>query len=310
MHDSVNGRVTGVIAVQDPTGRASLAGSGDGRHFVIETAEGSSVRLYRLSLSPDGRPALQLAATYSQRSILGGGQLALSPDGTETAIAQSGLTPCPGGIRGTGCDDFQIQVVNLATRKTRIWNEYFPMSAFPSYGPGELTWAGDTALVFTVTRAKAPDGAGPASVTVRTLDTAAAGNDVVTSAPIPLPATLGPETRLTAADGGREIIGTSCADSRSGTALHGTGVARVVELSAADGWAIHEYRTQSTYFRWPAREQVAFESSCAVESVDPTGQNALVLAFGLGRFHDGAYTALPGFQLDLTSSDPEAEAAW
>jgi hypothetical protein len=47
-----------------------------------------------------------------------------------------------------------------------------------------------------------------------------------------------------------------------------------------------------------------------VPSADPSGQYALVLAFGLGRFHAGVYTALPGFQLHLTNGEPTAQAAW
>jgi hypothetical protein len=306
VRDSANGRETGAITVPNDAGHwASLAGSGDGRHFVIEAGEASSSRFYRLTLSPEGQPALQLAATYRDISMLAGeGQLALSPDESEMAVSQTAFGACP----SAGCNDFRVQVVNLAAGKIRNWNEYLPGSLFPRYEPGVLNWASDTALMFTVTRTNSQDAAGPASVTIRTLDTAAPGNRVVTSVPIPLPATtLGSDVRLTAVDGGSELVGTSCVDSRSrsANALHGTGVARVVELSAAGRWAVHEYRTQTTYFRWPAREQLAFDGGCSVESVDPTGQNALVLAFGLGRFHDGACTALPGFQLYRADGDPK-----
>jgi hypothetical protein len=125
-----------------------------------------------------------------------------------------------------------------------------------------------------------------------------------------LPAPVGYPNRLTVADGGSEVFGASCVDSKSSTTLYGTGVARVVELSAAGGWAAHLFRTQTADFRSPAHEEVGIGTDCAVLSTDPTGQYALVLAFGLGRFHDGTYTPLPGFQLYLAQGDPTAQAAW
>jgi hypothetical protein len=313
VRDTVNGQETGSLTVPNAEGRwAALAGTGDGRHFVVEAASTSGSRFYALSVSADGRPALRLAATYSSTTNpLPNGPMALSPDGTEVALSWTILGPCPAGSPSLGCNDFQIEVLNLVTKATRTWNEYLPSVAFPRYTPGVVSWASNTSLMFTWDRTNSQTADGPASVAIRTINTAAPGNDVTTSAPISIPATVANPTRMTVADQGREIIGTSCAPAGSSTAvLRGTGVARVVELSAADGWAVHQYRTQTTYFRWPARVQVATDTSCMVESVDPSGQYALVLAFGLGRFYDGIYTPMPGFQLYLTNGDPMAQAAW
>jgi hypothetical protein len=309
VRSSVTGRETGALTVPNAVGHwAALAGAGDGRQFALETGTSSSVRFYSLSVSRNGRPALRLAATYPYSEMVLNRSIALSPNGNEVALSQTGAAPCLGNAR-RDCEDFQIEVINLATRATRTWNEDLP-TAFPLYTPGVPTWAGNTLLTFTLSRINSATAPGPASVAIRTLNTASPGSDMVTSAPLPLPAAVRHSAHMTVTDGGSEVIGTSCVDSRSSASLHGTGVARVVELSAADGWAVRQFRTQTTYFRWPAREQVAFETSCTVLSTDPTGQYALVLAFGLGRFHDGVYTPLPGFHLYLTTGDPVAQAAW
>jgi len=311
VRSSVTGRETGALTVPNAKDHwANLAGTGDGRQFALEVSTSSSVRFYSLAVSAAGRPALRLAATYPDPDAVVDGSMALSPNGTEVAVWWTIITRCPGSS-GADCNDFQIQVVNLSAKTTRTWDEYSPMSPSPSYEPGTPTWAGNTLLKFTWARINRTSSlTAPVSFVIRTLNTAKPGNDIVSSPAVSLSATVGYPNRMTVADGGGEVIGTSCVDSRSSTALHGTGVARVVELSAADGWALRQFHTQTTYFRWPAREEVAFDTSCEVLSTDPTGQYALVLAFGLGRFHDGAYTPLPGFQLFLTTGDPVAQAAW
>jgi hypothetical protein len=81
----------------------------------------------------------------------------------------------------------------------------------------------------------------------------------------------------------------------------GTDQARILELSAATGQLLRVLHTQVLRVQYTQTagssgaggEQEA-PGTCAVPSVDPSGDHVLVQAFSFGRIDNGFFTALPG----------------
>jgi hypothetical protein len=304
VRDSANGTVTGSVPLPGTFAAAgqSVTASPDGRTFAIaanlisaKTLPGTVAMLYFwLPVSADGHPGTpaELPVGTGNAEPLTG--MALSPDGAMLALSleRFGFTT---NIAPYG----DVEVINLATGKIRTWTGH----SQPGYHPGAPTWGNDGRTLTFPWWHITSQTTGAAVITgVRELDTAAPGSNLLASRLTGFPtATENLQSAVITSDG-HDIVASSC---RGGD--HDTAVARIVELSAADGQLVRVLRTQTTRFANATDEQDALDESCAVLSVDATGQHALVQAFSFGRIDNGVFTALPGAP---PSSVLFAAAAW
>jgi len=141
-----------------------VVAAADDRSFLLTAnvfRHGSLIsRYYELRLSRDGRPTrlIPLRIGVLARSAGGIGTTALSPDGTELAIAaQAG-------------SDAMIAVVTLASGRVRIWVEPGRAQAL-----GPLSWVGGRLLAFGW---RSRGARGPQ---IRVLDPAAVGDRLIAS---------------------------------------------------------------------------------------------------------------------------------
>jgi hypothetical protein len=286
---SGNGHVMGSIAIPVPEGNAISPVSGepfastDDRHFVIVVSRGgdlpgvADVTLFRVSVSPDGRPGELSQLNFDSQGVPVIGA-ALSPDGKMLALSLVNEFPPPGALYGS------VEIINVASGATRTWTG----RSAPGYWPGVPAWASDGSVVVLWWH-DTGNGMDPAEITgVRWLDAAAPGGSLTAAPlaafPVPVP---GLQSAMIAPGGG-EVIGSSC---RAG---HRTATARVIELSATNGQLIRVLRTQTARFGNDADAADAVFSQCQVLSVAGDGDHVLVQAFAFGRIDNGVSTPLPG----------------
>jgi hypothetical protein len=225
--------------------------------------------------------------------------MALSPDGTMLALSLERF-----GITTNIAPYGNVEVVNLVTGKIRTWTGH----GAPGYYPGAPTWGNDGRTLTFPWRHITSQITGAAVITgVRELDAAAPGSNLLASRLTGFPTAAQGLQSAVITSGGRDIIASSCRGIANSGRYHDTAVARIVELSAADGQLVRVLRTQTTRFANATDEQDALDESCAVLSADATGQHVLVQAFSFGRIDNGVFTALPGAP---PSSVLFAAAAW
>jgi hypothetical protein len=286
---SGDGHVAGSIAIPVPAGNARSPVSGepfastDDRHFVIVVSRGgdlpgvADVTLFRLSVSPDGRPGELSQLNFDSQGVPVIGA-ALSPDGRMLALSLVNEFPPPGALYGS------VEIINVASGATRTWTG----RSAPGYWPGVPAWASDGAVVVPWWH-DTGNGMDPAEITgVRWLDATAPGGSLTATPlaafPVPVP---GLQSAMIAPGGG-EVIASSC------HAGHHTATARVIERSATNGQLIRVLRTQTARFGNDADAADAVFSQCQVLSVAGDGDHVLVQAFAFGRIDDGVFTSLAG----------------
>jgi hypothetical protein len=284
---SGDGHVTGSVAIPVAAGtaRAVVAagafGGADGRHFVIVVSRGgdlpgvADVTLFRLTVSPDGRPGRPARLNFDSDGVPVTGA-AVSPDGRMLALSLTREFPPGDAPYGS------VELIDVATGATRTWTG----QDAPGYWPGVPSWAGDGTVI-------APwwHSTNPATITgVRELDVARPGGRLLAARLVAFPAPVRGLESAMIAPGGGDIFASSC---RAGP-RRDTGTARIVELSAADGRLVRVLRTQTARFRTGADVQDAIRSACQVLSVAGDGGQVLFQAFTLGRIGNGVFASLPG----------------
>jgi hypothetical protein len=297
---SADGHVTGSVAVPVPAGDAPSPvvgepfASADDRHFVIVVSRGgdlpgvADVTLFRLTVSPDGRPGKLSRLNFDSRGVPVIGA-ALSPDGRMLALSLVSAFPPPGAEYGS------VEVINVASGATRTWTGL----GAPGYWPGVPAWTDDGAVVVPWWH-DTGNGMAPAEITgIRWLDAAAPGGSLAAAPLADFTAPVADLQSALLAPGGGEVITSSC---RAG---HHTATVRVEELSATDGQLIRVLRTQTARFANDADATGAVFSQCQVLSVAGDGDHMLVQAFAFGRIDNGVFTPLPGTTRVLPVS-----AAW
>jgi hypothetical protein len=269
--------------------------SADGRHVVIVVSRGgdlpgvAGVSLFRLTVSPDGRPEGLGRVSFASTGVPVTGA-DLSPDGKMLALSLVHQFP-PGLLYGS------VEVINLATGATRTWTG----RGAAGYWPGVPSWAGDDAVAVPWWH-DIGHGMLPAVVTgVRTLDPAAPSGSLLAARLVSFPAPVQGLQSVVITPGGDAIIASSCHPGQDHTAT-----ARIAELSAATGQLVRVLRTQTARFRNSADAQDAITSMCQVLSVAGHGSNVLAQAFTFGRISSQAFTRLPG----TTPRVLEVSAAW
>jgi len=300
VHDSRDGAVTGSTVVPAPTPAfgADVTGAADDRTFVVGAPEvgaggKAAYHLFRLLLSGRGVPG-RLTELRGLAIALGSGWvtgIALSPDGGKLAVAIQGWVP-----RAPVFMPFAvIDVVDLRTRQTRSWR-----SPVTGYWAGAPSWTDrNTTLAFPWWHEayRVMIGVDGLIVGFGQLNTAARH--------APLPGTLiaPPVSVLRSvvfAAGNTRGVAAACQESAAGTA--GTISAWTGEISRADPGRFRVFHTEAEHFI-DTRTAAALGSSCAVLSVDPSGQHALVYGFSFGRLDGAVFTALP-------AEDGSSSAAW
>jgi hypothetical protein len=297
---SADGHVTGSVTlpVAASTGRTVVGGepfgSPDGRNFLIVVSRGGDLpgvsddTLFRLAVSPDGRPGKLSQIGFDSRGVPVIGA-ALSPDGKMVALSLVNEFP-PGTLYGS------VDVIYLASGAIRTWAD--PSAA--GYWPGAPAWASDSTVVVPWWH-DTGHGMIPAEITgVRQLDLAAPGGSLAGTRLAAFSAPVPDLESAVLAPGGGQLITSSC---RTG---HHTASVQVAELSAVDGQLVRALRTQTAQFRNDADAQDAVFSECQVLSVAGDGNQVLVQAFGFGRIDNGAFTSLSG----ITPRDLQVLAAW
>ena len=290
---SGNGHVTGSVALPVPAGtpRSPVSGepfgtAGDG-HVIIVVSRGgdlpgvADVTLFRLTITPDGRPAGLGQLNFDSKGVPVTGA-ALSPDGKMLALSLVHEFP-PGTLYGS------VEVLSVAsgisatTPTTRTWTG----QGAPGYWAGVPSWAGDGTVVVPWWHSTSQSTV-PAEITgVRELDLAAPGGNLAAARLVAFPApALGLASAVIAPGG--DIVTSSC---RAG---HRTATARVAELSAANGRLIRVLRTQTARFPDDADAQDAILATCQVLAVAGDGDHVLVQALAFGRIDNGVFTSLPG----------------
>jgi hypothetical protein len=304
VHDSVTGRALASVPVPfASSGSAflpSVTAGDDDSNFVILANErvpgGSAAALYQLHIGGGGRSAslTRLPVTFPAR--VQGSSVALSPDGSELAIADipQRSSSCCSSINS------QIQVVSLATGSWRTWTV-----RTANVMPVNLSWADDQHLVFLLAGASRND--------YHVLDVAAPGNDLTDTQPIAAAEDIAgylPIGFIT--PGGQALITSTVHNVRDGDGRT-TVVARIVELSARTGRVLHVlYQTSQLATR--AEPVTSLDAQCNVISPDPSARRALVACFGFGRLADGRFTPLPGISspqsMWLSGPNVRGTAAW
>lgn len=300
VHDSRDGAVTGstVVPTPDPGFSADITGAADDRTFVVGAPEAGADRkatyhLFRLLLSGRGVPG-RLTELRGLAIALGSGWvtgIALSPDGGKLAVAIQGWAP-----RAPVFTPFAvIDVVDLRTRQTRSWR-----SPVTGYWAGAPSWTDqNTTLAFPWWH--------EAYQVMIGIDGLIVGFGQLNTADLhaPLPGTLiaPPASALRSvvfASGSTRGVAAACQESAAGTA--GTISAFTGEISRADPGRFQVFHTEAEHFI-DSRTAEILGSSCAVLSVDPSGQHALMYGFSFGRLDGGVFTALP-------AEDGSSSAAW
>jgi hypothetical protein len=285
---SGDGHVTGSVAIPVPAGtlRSPVGGapfgSADDRHIVIVVSRGgdlpgvAGVTLFRLAVSPDGRPGELRQLGFGSRGVPVTGA-ALSPDGRMLALSLVHEFP-PGPLYGS------VEVINVAGGATRTWTG----RGAPGYWPGVPSWASGGTVVVPWWHSTSQSMIAADLTGVRALDLAGPGGSLAAARLVAFPAPAQGLQSAMIAPGGGDVITSSC---RAG---HRTATARVAELSAASGRLVRVLRTQTARFGNDAEAQDAILSACQVLSVAGDGDHVLVRAFAFGRIDNGVFTSLPG----------------
>lgn len=297
---SGDGHVTGSVAIPVPTGtpRSPVGGepfgSADDRHFVVIVSRGgdlpgvADVTLFRLTVSPAGRPGRLSQLTFDSQDVPVTGA-ALSPDGRMLALSLVHEFP-PGPLFGS------VEVIDVASGATRTWTG----QSSPGYWPGVPAWASDGMVVVPWWHSTSQSMIPAEFAGIRQLDTTASGGSLAAGRLIAFAAPVPDLQSAVIAPGGGDVIASSC---RAG---HHSATARVVELSVMDGRLIRVLRTQTALFGNDADAQDAIVSTCQVLSVAGDGHQVLVQAFAFGRIDNGVFTSLPG----TTPRVRPVSAAW
>jgi hypothetical protein len=256
-------------------------GTADDGHVIIVVSRGgdlpgvADVTLFRLTVTPDGRPAGLGQLNFDSKGVPVTGA-ALSPDGKMLALSLVHEFR-PGTLYGS------VEVLTVAGGVIRTWAG----RGAPGYWPGVPSWAGDGTVVVPWWHSTSQSTI-PAEITgVRELDLAAPGDSLAAAPLVAFPApALGLASAVIAPGG--DIVTSSC---RAG---HRTATARVAELSATNGRLIRVLRTQTARFPDDADAQDAILATCQVLAVAGDGDHVLVQALAFGRIDNGVFTSLPG----------------
>lgn len=295
---SGDGHVTGSVAIPVPpaSGRnvvgAEAFGGQDDRHFVIVVSRGgdligvAEVVLFRLTVSPDGRPGrlAQLEPGFDRTGepLVGA---ALSPDGSMLAVSLAHEFPI-GPLYGS------VEIINLATGGTRTWTG----QSMPGDWAGVPAWASDRTVVIpwwhsisAKTAMVQPPGMIPAVITgIRQVDAAEPGGSLAAARLAAFPAPVPGLRSAVITPGGGEVVASSC------HAANNTATAQIVDLSAANGRLIRVLRTYTARFSNAGYALGSTYATCQVLSVTGDGDHVLVQALAFGRIDNGVFTALPG----------------
>ena len=274
VHDSRDGAVTGSTAMPTtaPGFGADITGAADDRTFVVGAPEvgadgKATYHLFRLQLSARGTPG-RLTELRGLAIALGNGWvtgIALSPDGSKLAVAIQGSVPRAPIFRPFAV----IDVVDLRTRQTRSWR-----SSQTGYWAGAPSWtAHDTTLAFPWWHEAYNVMIGVDGVIVGFGQL----NTADRHAPLPGPLIAPPVSGLRSvvfAAGSTLGVAAACQESARGTV--GAISAWTGEISRADPGRFQVFHTETDHFI-DSRTAAVLGSSCAVLSVDPSGQHALVI---------------------------------
>jgi hypothetical protein len=302
---SGNGHVTGSLAIPVAAGTPRSLVSGepfgaadDGQVIIVVSRGGdlpgvADVTLFRLSVSPDGRPAGlgQLNFDSEGDPVTGA---ALSPDGRMLALSLVHEFP-PGTLYGS------VEVLSVASGTIpriptiRTWTG----QDAPGYWPGVPSWASEDTLVVPWWHSTSETRTTAEITGVRELDLAAPGDSLAAARLVAFPAPVPGLASAVIAPGG-DIVTSSC---RAG---HRAVTARVAELSATDGRVLRVLRTQTSRFPDDAAAQDAILTTCQVLSVAGDGDHVLVQALAFGRIDHGVFTSLPG----MSPGALPVSAAW
>jgi hypothetical protein len=293
---SGNGHVTGSVAIPAAAGtpRSLVSGepfgAADDQQVIIVVSRGgdlpgvADVTLFRLTVSPDGRPAGLGQMNFDSGGVPVTGA-ALSPDGRMLALSLVHEFP-PGMLYGS------IEVLSVASGAiptapaapiTRTWTG----QDAPGYWPGVPSWTSDDTVVVPWWHSTSQTTTAAEITGVRELDLAAPGDSLAAARLVAFPAPVPGLASAVIAPGGG-IITSSC---RAG---HRTVTARVAELSATDGRLLRVLRTQTARFPDDAAAQDAILTMCQALSVAGDGDHVLVQALAFGRIDNGVFTSLPG----------------
>jgi hypothetical protein len=292
---SGNGHVTGSVAIPVAAGtpRSLVSGepfgAADDRQVIIVVSRGgdlpgvADVTLFRLTVSPDGRPAGLGQLNFDSGGVPVTGA-ALSPDGKMLALSLVHEFP-PGTLYGS------VEVLRVASGVTpttpisitRTWTG----QGTPGYWPGVPSWASDDTVVVPWWHSTSQTTTTAEITGVHELDLAAPGDSLAAARLVAFPAPAPGLASAMIAPGG-DIITSSC------RARHHTVTARVAELSATDGRLLRVLLTQTSRFPDDAAAQDAILTTCQVLSVAGDGNHVLVQALAFGRIDNGVFTSLPG----------------
>lgn len=283
IYASATGRKLGQVrlpGIDENADQGAIAAAADDGTFAL--ALGNPQRFYRLRLAAGGRSGqvspLDVPPMTKFQYVTG---MALSPDGRMLAVS----------IEHTG-RPAAVEIVSLATGAVRTWSSRGGQS-------WQLSWAGgDRELAFFWASPSGQSAAG-----LRLLHPASPGHSLL-AAPIILPQQLGGDQVQSAVitPDGRSVIA-SVLRARIRRVSMNTITGGLIELPVR---ASGPPRTLLTLHPQRSAHRVSI-GSCAISSVDPSGQHILGGCNQWGRFDHGKFTELP----DVTGlpNGPTA-AAW
>jgi len=217
--------------------------------------------------------------------------IALSPDGSKLAVAIQRSV-----LRASVFMPFAvIDVIDLRAGRTRSWR-----SSVIGYWAGTPSWMDqNTTLAFPWWHEafNVMMGADGRIVGFGQLNTADQDAQLPGRLIAPPVSVL---RSVVFAAGSTRGVATACREFAAGTV--GTITARTGEISRADSGRFRVFHSETEHFT-DSRTAAILGSSCAVLSIDPSGQHALVYGFRFGRLDGGVFTALP-------AEDGSFSAAW
>lgn len=279
----VRSSATGALLARTPlpslngsAGGPLISAAGDDRHFAISMPTGPSgvTRFYLLTLDASGRkPSLARLPVEPIPAAEAVGGIALSPDGTQFAIAMGFSGPATSYHRQA--PTAEMKVVNLVTGSARAWTTRRASALVE--GPSEPSWADNGRLLGFLWNAHAgvPDRG------LYLLNTAAPGSNLMAARRLIRGAGVGLDAYLTA--NGQAVIADMAAPDRMPGAPLNYSYPSIVEYSARTGHLIR------TLYGPPHAPTAAGYS---VVSVDPSGKYLLVSAPHFGRLINGKFTPL------------------
>jgi hypothetical protein len=237
----------------------------------------NTVKFLLLKVAADGRSATLTTLPLSLPGSFAVDGVALSPDGSRLAIAAQACQSFS-HCRYTG-----IRVVTLTTGATSNWTASLPGAA------QNPSWFGNEHVMFSW------QYPGPNSG-YRLLNVAGAGGNLLAAPLLPaLPAQpYGNIPPALITPDGRAIV-TDVVVSVPGRDGHTTAVAKIIELSASTGQLIRVLHVMPASAVYNATNAGSLEGDCTVQSLGPSGLQALVQCPGFGSLNGaGRFTALAG----------------